>query len=81
MQIKNEISAFSPFRCSFTTDSPKTMTHTPSEGVMEKRTSGDPIEVVVRFNPDAYGVPVVGHLVFETEDFKKVFKIVGMTAH
>lgn len=79
--VLNEISAFSPFRCGFTSDSPKSMKMTPSEGVMEKRESGHTVDMVIRFTPEAYGVPLVGTIVFETEDFKRVYKIVGKTAH
>jgi hypothetical protein len=79
-QVLNELSAFSPYRCAFTADSPQSMRHTPSSGVMEKRESGKTVDIIVRFTPDSYGIPVIGHLVFETEDFKKVYKIVGKTA-
>mmetsp|Transcript_5032 Transcript_5032/g.16867 ORF Transcript_5032/g.16867 Transcript_5032/m.16867 type:complete len:91 (+) Transcript_5032:900-1172(+) len=80
IEVENELSAFSPFRCEFTPDSPREMTVAPQVGVMEKRYSGHPTEVTVRFTPSAYGIPIIGKLVFETEDFKKVYEIVGKTA-
>ncbi|KAG8458907.1 hypothetical protein KFE25_004241 [Diacronema lutheri] len=81
IEVLNELSAFSPFRCGFTADSPSTMTLSPSEGVMEKRETGHPVTVLVRFTPEAYGNPLIGTIVFETEDFRKVYKVVGKTAH
>ncbi|KAJ1634916.1 hypothetical protein T492DRAFT_969964 [Pavlovales sp. CCMP2436] len=73
--------AFAPFHVSMTADSPKSMSVTPTTGVMEKRFSEKAVELIVRFTPDAYGIPVIGTLIFETEDFRKVFKIVGKTAN
>lgn len=77
--VLNELSAFAPYRCGFVQPAPKGMTLTPSDGVMEKRESGNPVEMVVRFVPEAYSEPLVGTIVFETEDFKKVYKIIGKT--
>mmetsp|Transcript_22104 Transcript_22104/g.51404 ORF Transcript_22104/g.51404 Transcript_22104/m.51404 type:complete len:105 (+) Transcript_22104:955-1269(+) len=81
IEVLNEISAFAPFHVSMTADSPKSMSVTPTTGVMEKRFSEKAVELIVRFTPDAYGIPVIGTLIFETEDFRKVFKIVGKTAN
>ncbi len=61
-----------------TPDSPPEFSVSPTEGSMNRR-SGDPIEVTVRFNPKAPTEGMVATLVFETEDFKKVYKFIGST--
>jgi hypothetical protein len=43
------------------------------------RRSGEPVEVVVRYTPDAPGVQTVATVVFETEDMKKVYRFIGST--
>lgn len=81
VEVLNEISAFSPFRCEFLPDTPAEFTVEPARGVMEKRDSLKPTVITVRFTPREYGHARVGWLVFETEDFRKLYKIVGMTGH
>jgi len=76
--VKNQVNTFAPFQCDFTADSAVEFTVSPTEGSMNRR-SGDPIELTVRFNPKGYGEPVVGSLVFETEDFKHVYRVIGST--
>jgi hypothetical protein len=78
LKVKNQFNTFAPYQCKFTADSPIEFSASPNEGSMNRRT-GDPIEVTVRFNPKSYGEPVVGKLVFETEDFKNVYKFIGST--
>jgi hypothetical protein len=76
--VKNEMNTFAPFQCRFTSDTPIEFSVTPTEGSMNRR-SGAPTEVVVRFNPKEYGDAKVGTLIFETEDFKSVYSIIGST--
>lgn len=69
---------YAPYQCGFTADSPPEFSVSPTEGSMNRR-SGDPIEVTVRFQPKASTEGLVGTLVFETEDFKKIYKFIGST--
>lgn len=78
IHVKNEMNTFAPFRCTFSSDTPLEFSVTPTEGSMNRR-SGEPTEVVVRFNPKEYGEAKVGTLIFETEDFKSVYTILGST--
>lgn len=78
IQVKNQVNTFAPYQCRFTADSAPEFSVSPAEGSMNRR-SGAPIEVTVRFNPKEYGDAKVGTLVFETEDFKSVYPIIGST--
>jgi len=78
IKVKNMFNTFAPFQCDFTPDSPREFTVSPNAGSMNRR-SGEPIEVTVRFEPKSNGPPMVGTLVFETEDFKHVYKFIGST--
>lgn len=76
--VSNLYNTFAPYQCDFTTDSPTEFSVSPSAGSMNRR-SGEPIKLTVRFQPTAYSEPLLGTLVFETEDFKKVYKFIGST--
>jgi len=78
IMVKNMFNTYAPYQCGFTPDSPPEFSVSPTEGSMNRR-SGDPIEVTVRYNPKAPTEGMVGTLVFETEDFKKVYKFIGST--
>jgi hypothetical protein len=78
ISVKNEMNTFAPFQCRFTSDSPIEFSVTPTEGSMNRRSGAD-TEVTVRFSPKEYGEPKVGSLIFETEDFKSVYPIIGST--
>lgn len=76
--VKNMFNTYAPYQCGFTPDSPPEFTASPPEGSMNRR-SGEPIEVTVRFQPKAATEGMVATLVFETEDFKKIYKFIGST--
>lgn len=77
MKIRNEYMGFADFRASFTADTnPMDWSIEPKEGSLSNREDTD---FILRFRPQAPGV-VEGHLVIETEDFKKTWKLVGSTA-
>lgn len=78
VSVKNMFNTFAPYQCDFTPSSPACFSVSPNEGSMNRR-SGDPIVVTVRYSPQEYGPPLTGTLVFETEDFKKVYKFIGST--
>jgi hypothetical protein len=78
VSVKNMYNTFAPYQCDFTPDSDTCFTVSPNEGSMDRR-SGKPIELTVRYAPSEYGAPVTATLVFETEDFKKVYKFIGST--
>jgi len=78
IEVQNKFNTFAPYRCVFTSDSDADFTVTPHSGSMNRR-SGEPVEVVVRWTPQAPKDGVTGTLVFETEDFQSVFKFVAST--
>eukprot|EP00183_Erythrolobus_madagascarensis_P004385 CAMPEP_0185857646 /NCGR_PEP_ID=MMETSP1354-20130828/29607_1 /TAXON_ID=708628 /ORGANISM="Erythrolobus madagascarensis, Strain CCMP3276" /LENGTH=339 /DNA_ID=CAMNT_0028559917 /DNA_START=45 /DNA_END=1064 /DNA_ORIENTATION=+ len=77
-KVKNKFSTFAPFRCAFTPDSHPAFTVSPESGSMN-RSTGEPINVVVRFRPMEMMGGATATLVFETEDFKNVYKFIGST--
>eukprot|EP00566_Odontella_aurita_P036425 CAMPEP_0113550612 /NCGR_PEP_ID=MMETSP0015_2-20120614/14079_1 /TAXON_ID=2838 /ORGANISM="Odontella" /LENGTH=106 /DNA_ID=CAMNT_0000451439 /DNA_START=201 /DNA_END=521 /DNA_ORIENTATION=- /assembly_acc=CAM_ASM_000160 len=75
LSVKNEYMGFADFRASFTPETPSDWTVEPTEGSL---TSRDPTNFILRFRPNNPGTSE-GHLVIETEDFKKTWKLVGST--
>ena len=78
INVKNDYNTFAPYRCSFLPGSSEAYSATPNHGTMNRR-SGEPVEVVVRYTPQASGEVLLGTLVFETEDMKKIYKFIGGT--
>jgi len=78
IQVKNDYNTFAPYRCNFAFGSSPAFSVTPNHGTMNRR-SGEPVEVIVRYTPDAGGNTYAATLVFETEDMKKVYQFVGST--
>jgi len=79
IRVANLMNTFAPYRCFFTPDSAFEFTVSPNAGTMNRR-SGNPIEVMIRFRPQGMlAKPKEATLVFETEDFKQVWKFVGST--
>lgn len=74
--VANMYNTFAPFRCVFTGDSASSFSATPEAGTMNRR-SGEPVQVIVRYKPQEYGPPTTATLVFETEDFRKIYKFIG----
>jgi len=78
IKVSNLYNTFAPFRCALLpTASSAAFTVTPNHGTMNRR-SGEPTEVVVRFTPQETGSHEA-FVVFETEDFKKVYFFIGST--
>jgi len=77
IKVDNIMNTFAPFQCGFVTGSASCFSVTPNSGTMNRR--GSPIEVVVRYTPEATGNINEGFLVFETEDMKRVYKFIGST--
>lgn len=71
--MKNEYMGFADFRASFTPETGGEWTVQPNEGSMSSR---EDTPFIVRFRPSSPGIHE-GHLVIETEDFKKTFKLIG----
>lgn len=78
IKVQNLYNTFAPFRVLFTLDSSGDFTVSPNCGTMNRR-SGDPVNLIVRFTPTNYGEPSTACLIFETEDFKKIWRFVGST--
>ena len=77
IKVQNQLNTFAPFQCDVTPESSSFFSVSPNEGSMNRR-SGEPIEVVVRFKPEDSGQHEA-YIVFETEDFKNVYKFIGST--
>lgn len=73
--LKNPYMGFADFRAAFTAGTSPGFTITPTEGALQK----EPTEFQVKYRADSMGV-VETNLVIETEDFKKVWKVIGSTA-
>ncbi len=73
--LKNPYMGFADFRASFSPDTNKGWTVTPTEGSLTQR---EETQFTVRFRPEFIGLSE-GYLIIETEDFKKVWKLVGTT--
>ena len=67
---------FADFRAAFTPETSKEFTITPTEGSLQAK---EATIFIIRFRPQNPGT-VEGHLVIETEDFKKTWKLIGTTA-
>jgi len=80
IKVANLMNTFAPYRCFFTPDSDREFTVSPNAGTMNRR-SGDPINLMIRFRPQEQMLarPKMATLVFETEDFKQVWNLVGST--
>jgi len=78
IMVKNDLNTFAPFRCSFVGGSSHSFEVQPHHGTMNRR-SGEAIEVVVRYTPEATGDLSEAALIFETEDMKKVYLFNGST--
>jgi hypothetical protein len=78
LPVKNMANTFAPYRCYFAPGSHGAFTVTPNAGTMNRR-SGEDIQVSVRFTPQEISSGMVANLVFETEDFKKVWTFIGGT--
>lgn len=71
--IKNEYMGFADFRASFTPETGPEWVISPSEGSLSSR---EETNFILRFRPNSPGIHE-GHLVIETEDFKKTYKVIG----
>lgn len=78
LPVQNMANTFAPYRCFFAPGSHPAFTVTPNAGTMNRR-SGEPVQVLVRFTPQEIASGMVANLVFETEDFKKVWTFIGST--
>eukprot|EP00186_Timspurckia_oligopyrenoides_P000794 CAMPEP_0182443982 /NCGR_PEP_ID=MMETSP1172-20130603/2576_1 /TAXON_ID=708627 /ORGANISM="Timspurckia oligopyrenoides, Strain CCMP3278" /LENGTH=360 /DNA_ID=CAMNT_0024639427 /DNA_START=102 /DNA_END=1184 /DNA_ORIENTATION=- len=78
ISVPNQLNTFLPYRCQFTADSHPAFTASPETGTMERR-SGEPVNVVVRFAPIELASNITATLVFETEEFKNVYKFIAST--
>ena len=74
MQIKNPYMGFADFRAAFTADTPMDWSVEPNEGSLSKEAT----HFTVKFRPVGPGM-IQGHLVIETEDFKKTWQVQGST--
>jgi hypothetical protein len=77
INVKNDYNTFAPYRCGFLSGASAAFSVTPNHGTMNRR-SGEPIEVVVRYTPQESGAHEA-MVVFETEDFKRVYHFIGST--
>lgn len=73
-ELKNPYMGFADFRAAFTPETGTSWSVDPSEGALQK----SPTTFQVKFRPEGPGV-FEGHLVIETEDFKKAWKLIGST--
>jgi len=73
--LKNPYMGFADFMATITPESGKGWTVSPAEGSLMQR---EETQFTVRFRPEFIGVSE-GYLIIETEDFKKVWKLVGST--
>jgi len=78
IEIRNPYITFLPYRCVFTGDSHPAFTVEPASGTMERRT-GKPVQVLVRFKPTEMVGGATATLVFETEEFRNIYRFVGST--
>merc|ERR1712154_118669 len=73
--LKNPYMGFADFRAAFTPGTSAAWSITPVEGALKQR---EPTTFQLKFRPDSIGTSE-GYLVIETEDFKKVWKLIGST--
>ena len=74
--LKNPYMGFADFRAAFTPESGNAFSVTPAEGSITQK---EATAFQIRFKPESIGT-FEGSLVIQTEDFKKVWKIIGSTA-
>mmetsp|Transcript_53502 Transcript_53502/g.79976 ORF Transcript_53502/g.79976 Transcript_53502/m.79976 type:complete len:90 (+) Transcript_53502:1094-1363(+) len=76
-QVVNEYMGFADFRAAFTPETPADWSVTPTEGSLSK----EPVNFIVKFRPSGPVAPgaIQGHLIIETEDFKKTYQLTGST--
>lgn len=72
--VKNPYMGFADFRAALTPGTSAGWTITPAEGSLSK----EPTPFTLKFRPESIGQSE-GYLVIETEDFKKVWKLIGST--
>jgi len=72
-ELKNEYMGFADFRASFTPETGNDWSISPTEGSL---TSREATKFTLRFRANNPQV-VTGHLVVETEDFKKTYQLIG----
>ena len=73
--LKNPYMGFADFRATFSPETSNEWTVSPNEGSLMQR---EATTFAVRYKPERLGVSE-GYLIIETEDFKKVWKLVGST--
>lgn len=78
IKVVNMFNTFAPYRVAFAPGASSEWSVSPTSGSMNRR-DGAPIAVTVRFNPNEYGEARAATLVFETEDMKKVYSLIGST--
>ena len=76
--LRVRFNTFAPYRVAFAPGASSEWSVSPTSGSMNRR-DGAPIAVTVRFNPNEYGEARAATLVFETEDMKKVYSLIGST--
>ena len=76
--VRNDYNTFAPFRCGFLPGSSGAFACTPNHGTMNRR-SGEPTKLTVRYTPQETGVVAEAILIFETEDFKRIYRFIGST--
>lgn len=74
--FRNPYMGFLDFRAALSDDTPKSWQVEPEEGNIGKSFDTD---ITVRFRPDITGTSE-GYLVLDTEEFKRTYKLVGLTA-
>jgi len=74
--LKNEFMGFADFRAAFTPETGGEWSVDPGEGSLKQK---EETNFIVRFKAQHPG-QVEGHLVVQTEDFKKTWKVIGSTA-
>lgn len=80
LSIKNIRNAFSDYAARLTPDSYGAFEISPRFGKMNRKSGGEPVELVIKYRPGEPAVnPHEATLVFETEDFKRVWKLTGRT--
>lgn len=75
IMLKNPYMGFAEFRAAFVGETNNDWFVTPNDGVLKQN---EDTHFAVTFRPRNHGV-ASGYLVIETEDFKKIWKVVGST--
>lgn len=74
--LRNPYMGFADFRAAFTPSTPMCWTVSPNEGSIMQR---EDTMFIVKFKAENPGV-AEGHLVIQTEDFKKTWQVIGSTS-